>query len=233
VEEVESSYTYIIEKNVTYSIEVAGHSTYNLSGYPLYWVFRNLTVNNVRRTFDNSSDVNDFVFVSGLDPADFLKVSWSANNEYPLCGWKEDSFRTGWSPYPKYSYKIDPVINTDNGILSLSGVFAAGSFPENQEDFYYAKQANISTDQYPYAMIRWRSSQRVAVSYIYFEDGTTQEIIPFGSYSESWVISKVELLQGKQIQYVMVGLSDLGGGSGVQGPQTLYVDYILICNGES
>lgn len=233
-EEVKSRYFYFIKKDVTYSIEVTGYSTYNVSDYPQYWLFKALTVNNVQQGFDNSSDINNFVLVRGLNPPDTLKISWAANNEYPFCGWKEDSFREGWGPYPRYAYQLDPVISTTNGILTLSADFKAGSNTTTDVlDFYYAKPANVSTDQYPYITIRWLSYGRVTVSYVYFEDGSNQEIIPFGSYNLLWTVTRVKLVPGKQIQYVMVGLSNIKYMPDIKGIQTLRVDYILICGSAS
>lgn len=225
-EEVESKYLYIIKTDVTYSIELTGHHTYNVTNYPRYWIFKYLTINDVSQYFDNSSDISFFVLMRDLSTTDTLKIRWSANDDYKLCGWKEDSFNQGWGPYPEYSYRISPMIKSGS-YLMLSGDFTPGI----QEDFYYAKPANISTDEYPFITIRWKSTAHIALSYVYFEDGSNQEIIPYGSLSSNWVITRLELEPGKRIVYVMVGISDLKATDIAQpGVQTLYVDYILICN---
>jgi hypothetical protein len=228
-EEVNSRYFYVIKKDVTYSIEVTGHSSYNVSDFPQYWLFKNVTVNNVRQTYDNSSDINSFILLRGLNPLDTLRVSWKADDEFPVCGWKEDSFKNGWAPYPAYSYKLEPIITTENGILSLSGDYKEGS-PQEAIDFYYSKHANVSTDDNQFITIKWRSFGKVAVSYVYFDDGTNQEILPFGSYNPLWSVIRVNLMPGKRINYVMVGLSNIKDMANIIGVQTIQVDYILICN---
>jgi heme/copper-type cytochrome/quinol oxidase subunit 2 len=231
-EEIRSRYFYVIKKDITYSIEVTGHSVYNASNYPQYWLFKNLTVNNVRQAFNNSSDINNFILLRGLNPLDTLRISWTADDEYSICGWKEDSFRNGWGPYPAYTYKLEPSITTENGILSLSADFKEGS-PLETVDFYYSRSANVSTDDYPYITIKWRSFGKIAVSYVYFDDGTNQEILPFGSYNPFWSVTRVKLMPGKRISYVMVGLSNTKYMADIIGVQTIQIDYILICNSAS
>ena len=227
-----SRYFYVIRKDVTYSIEVTGHSAYNVSDFPQYWLFKNVTVNNVKQVYDNSSDINNFIFLRGLNPSDTLRVSWKADEEYPVCGWKEDSFRNGWGPYPAYSYKLEPIISTEGGILSLSGDYKDGS-PLEAIDFYYSRSANVSTDEYQFITIRWRSLGKAAVSYVYFDDGTNQEILPFGSSNPFWSVTRVNLVPEKRIKYVMVGLSNIMDMANLIGVQTMQVDYILICSSKS
>lgn len=229
-EEVESKFSYTVKSTVTYSVSLKGHTSYMVTYYPKNWVFKSITVNWRPTAFDNISDINSFLFIEGLKSTDLVDILWLANDNYPVVGWKEDSFMSGWA----FSeiWQIEPKNFSDGNILSLSGNFTPGKYQDPYQDFYYAKGVSVSTDDYPYMIVRWKSTGPVAVVYAYFgELGTApnQEIVAFNSYSRDWTVTFVELEPGRKITYVMVGVTNLRR-TNISGTQTLYVDYILICN---
>jgi len=230
VEEVESKYSYMVKSSVSYSINLTGHTSYNITNYPTNWCFQSLTINWRPTAFDNASDINSFILIKDQDPTNNIRVLWLANDNFPICGWKEDSFKSGWA----FSeiWQIEPMNFSDGNILSLSGNFTPGIYEDPYQDAYYVKSVNISTDEYPYMIVRWKSTDQVAVVYAYFGEpgqAPNQEIVSFNSFSFDWSVALVQLEPGREITYIMVGVTNLRR-TDLSEVQTLYVDYILICN---
>jgi len=225
-DKVQSTFSYVSKDNVAYSINLTRHSSYNVTEYPSHWVFGSLDLNGQPSDFDNSSDINAFILKSGLSPDDVLKIRWFANDIYAACGWKEDSFKNGWWAFDVYQIELDN--RTDGNILSLSGNFTLG----RDSDVYLVKRVGVSTDEFPYVIIRWKSIGPVAVAYTYF--GTVgqapgQLVVSYASESKEWVTTIIKLESGMEITYVTVGINNAGNRQ-LTGLQVLYVDYILMCN---
>jgi len=227
--DIETSLTYMFETEINSTLTLSGYTSYNITAYPMNWVFLDLTVNNASVKLDDarvhSSDVNTFIYIEGLNVNDVVKVTWQFNSNYLNLGWKEDSFMTGRHTHERYKGTITPQITRDGNILSISHSFITG---ESYEYYYYEKSVNVSTDDYDYIMIRWRSTGPIATAYVYFEYVGGQSIMGLSSESISWTTTVVKLTRGLTITSVMVGITDLRA-SDISGLQTLYVDYILIC----
>ena len=223
IEEVESKFAYMSKSDVNYAVVLSGHTTYNVTNFPRHWAFQSLTINGSPSTLDASSDVNAYIVESGLNQEDIVELKWSANDFYTDCGWKEDSFRSGWEPY-KYAFPIEPTILRDGNILSMSWDFTL----DGPQDYYYAKHVSISTNDYRYIMIKWRSTGPIAIAHVFYESGG-QTIVPLGSESRQWIVTIAQLQPGMTITDVMVGISNLRRMD-ISGLQSLYVDYIMICN---
>jgi hypothetical protein len=213
---------------VTYTVWLWGHSSYNISGYPKHWTFLNLKVNGESRQFDNQSDINDFIYIDELNPEDFLEVSWRANNLYPDVAWKEDSFKHGWQRRPPpLNGTIEPNITRDGNILSLSWNFTPGSY----QWFYYIKNVSVSTNDNSYIFVRWRSTGPVAYVTIRYEPvelpGKEVAIVPINSESAEWKTTMVRLWSNATTGFVTVGITNYKNQD-ISGPQTVYIDYILI-----
>jgi len=226
--EVETSFGYLFQSDVDYRVSLSGHSSYNITDYPMYWTFSDLTVDGVLGQFDESSDINEFIYVSGLEPTSELNVTWKANDLYPNVGWKEDSFKSigiDWRKHPSYG-NIQPSITSDGNVLEMSWNFVLGIYPDNYQVYYYLKSVNISTDDYHRIIARWRSSGPVAIIGVYFEVGAS-EVVPASSQSSQWTTTSMELPSGRNVTSVFVGITNLKNME-ISGSYSLQVDYILI-----
>lgn len=220
--EVPTTFSYMHRSDVSYRVSLSGHSSYNISGYPNHWIFSNLTVDGISRPFDESSDLNGFIFVSALDSSSVLNVSWRANDLYPNVGWKEVSFKSGWQTHPTYTGTIRPNISTDGNVLEMSWNFTSDLY----QYYYYVKPCNVSTDDYQYVTVRWKSTGPIAVVGVYFEEGSL-DIVPLSSQSSGWTTTIKQLPPGKNITMVLVGITNIKNKE-IRGVYSLQVDYILI-----
>mgnify|MGYP001067992112 CR=1 FL=1 len=221
--EVQSTFNYFVKSEVKFNITVSGHSSYNISDYPMYWTFFSLKVNEENVQFGQSSDVNSFIYIGGLDPNDVLEVTWRANDHYPYAGWKDDSFKTEWRAHPAYPGTIKPNITNNGNVLSISWDFTSGPY----QYYYYVKPCNVSTDDYPYVLVRWKSTGPVATVYAYFEDGN-EEVVTSGSQGIEWATTIIKLVPGKHVMYMMVGITNIKNVK-ISGIMGVSVDYILLC----
>lgn len=224
---VQTTFAYMVESGINSTLTLSGYRSYNVTGFPTHWTFLELTVNNVSRGFDDSSDINTFVYVKGLQPSDVLTIKWLFNRHYPNVGWKEDSFKRldKWRRHDLYPGTMVPTITTDGDILRMSYSFTSGFYWY----YYYVTSVNVSTEDYPYLLMRWRSDRPVAVASVTFELGGGQEMVPFGSLSPEWSTIVVPLPLGAIVRTVMVGLSNgrYAPDYAISGTGTLEVDYIL------
>jgi len=223
-QDVQTRFAYMVDTEVNSTLTLAGHTSYNVTYFPAHWTFLELTVNNVSRGFDESSDINKFVYVNGLQLSDVLTIKWLFNSRYPNVGWKEDSFKTldNWHSHELYIGTMVPDITSDGNILRLSYSFSSGSYLY----YYYVTSVSISTNDYPYLSMRWRSNEPVAVAAVYFVGGGSQIIVPFGGISPEWSTNVVSLPSDVTITMVVVGLSNARDQQ-VTGTGTMEVDYIL------
>ena len=233
--EVQTTFRYLFKSEVDYSVKLSGHSSYNITDYPMHWTFLSLEVNGLSTPFDEKSDVNTFISILGLDTNDALEVTWRANEHYPHGGWKDDSFKDNWQThvyYPGNPYApVSPNITKDGNILSLSWNFTThyGKY----QYYYYMKNVTVSTNNYPYILVRWKSTGPVAVLAVaYADDPPYQyEIVRYGSEGWDWTMTIAKLLPDKNTTYLVIGITNLPTGPNYDMTelQTLYVDYVLIC----
>lgn len=223
-ENVRTRFSYMVESEINSTLTLTGYTSYNVTDFPMHWNFLELSVNDAPSRFDDSSDINTFVYAKGLQTTDVLTIKWHFNRRYPNVGWKEDSFKRldKWGTHEFYEGTMVPTITSDGNVLSMSYSFSSGSYWY----YYYAARVNITTNDYPYLLLRWRSNQRVAVAAVYFEHGGALEAVPFGSTSPEWSAIVVLLPPGVIVRTVMVGLSNVRNQR-FSGIGTLEVDYIL------
>jgi hypothetical protein len=223
---IQTRSAYISRSEVYYSLTLSGSSSYNVTDYPIHWSFRNLTVNNLSTLLNASSDINNFIYETGLEPSDVLTLTWQANDIYTVAGWKEDSFKSDWQTSPFYEGTITPQIGTDGNTLSLSWAFVPGS----HQYYYYTKSVAISTNRYPYILVKWRSTGPVAVVAVAYKgsEALQEPVVPFNSESGGWIVTVVPLQPDKETAYVMVGITNLLDQN-IAGSQGVFVDFILIC----
>jgi hypothetical protein len=224
-EYAETKLQYFLEKEINSTLTLSGHTSYNITEYPMHWTFLDLRVNNVSRPFDEASDINTFVYVKGLKTDDVLTVKWQWNSKYPSAVWKEDSFRSGWRTHDLYSGTLIPTIVSDGNILSISYSFTPGPYLY----YYYIKAVNISTTENQCIMVRWKCDGSVAVVAFYSELGLARgfEVVRLGSVSTDWTVTTFELPLNMWVTYVLVGINNLSAKD-TSGMKTLSVDYILI-----
>jgi len=226
--EVQTEYDYRSKSEVNYIVKLSGYSSYNITNYPAYWTFYDLFVGGFSAPFDVSSDVNAFIYIAGLEPDDVLEVFWRANDHYPHAEWKEDSFKYNWQRHPGYAEsKLSPIITNDGNLLRIAGNFTPH---KGEYAFYYQSKIvnNISTNDFPSVLVKWRSTGPVASVIVAYTDTYESQIVPYGSESSNWTVTIAQLKPDREIAYVIVGITN-GPDFSVEGPQNLFVDYILIC----
>jgi len=223
--DIPTRFSYLTKNDVKYNLTLSGSSVYSIIGFPQSWTFQDLIVNDSSRLPSESSDVNSLVRVDGVSRSDAVTVIWEANELYSTVGWKEDSFKSGWQTHPLYSGTISPSISTDGNVLSLSWAFTSGTY----QYYYYVKRLNVSTNDYQYILVRWRATGPVAVVAVAYTDSEASgyPVVPFNSRSDYWVTTIFELDPGKDLAYVMVGITNLNDRN-ISGSYTLFVDSILI-----
>jgi len=154
-------------------------------------------------------------------------VSWTANLLYQDVGWKDDSFLTGWIRYKAGpgDFREETTTQTDGDVLTITGNFQSG-----REYYWIWKPLDVSTDLYPYVLVRWRSTGTCALAWAYFMGGKVwnQRILTYGSYNPDWTTTVVKLQEDAIVTYLMVGLDDLGADD--EGSHSAYFDFIMLAN---
>jgi hypothetical protein len=224
-EYAETKLQYFFEKEINSTLTLSGHTSYNITEYPMHWTFLDLRVNNVSRPFDEASDINTFVYVKGLKADDVLTVKWQWNRKYSSAVWKDDSFKSGWRTHDLYRGTLIPTITNDGNILSMSYSFTPGPYLY----YYYIKAVNISTTENQCIMVRWKCDGSVAAVAFYSELGLARgfEVVRVGSVSTDWTVTTFELPSNMWVTYVLVGINNISAKD-TSGMKTLSVDYILI-----
>ena len=220
---VETKFTYMFRSEVDVTLTLSGHTDYNVTDYPLYWTFNELSIIDGTKPvkFDDSSDINSFIYVKDLLPGDALTVLWQANLNYPNVVWKDESFKTGWHTHTLYQGSIRPLILTDGNVLSMSWDFT----PSGYQYYYYVKEVNVSASEGQSIIVRWKSTGPIAFIVVYTESGG-QTIVSLGSESADWSRT-IALLPSERIVSVMVGMTNLKNQK-ISGPMGVFVDYLLI-----
>jgi len=230
IENVTTWFEYRAKSNVRHTLTLQNHRNYNISGYPIHWIFERVSKNLAPYKFNDTSNINDFIYIDGAQPDELVKVYWRSNDNYPKGGWKEDSFKEGWQTHPYYAGSISPTITSDGNILEICHDFVLSDPPEHQY-YYYTKSCQISTSEYPWILVRWKSTGVVAVVAVAYGDDPKSQfaVVPFNSLAFTWEETIVQLEPGKEVVYVMVGITNLGKMAVVEGPRTVSIDSILFC----
>jgi len=224
-QDIQTKLVYMVESEINSTVTLMGFTSYNITAFPSHWTFLDLRVNNKPSRFDDSSDVNSFVYVKGLQQSDVLTISWLFNRRFTEVGWKEDSFKRLdlWHAHELYGGTIVPRIYSDGNVLRMSHFFRSGFY----QYYYYVSSVGLSTDDYPYLLMRWRCDKPVAIAAVYFESGRVQEAVPMGGMSEKWSAIVVPLQSGEIVDTVMVGITNVEN-LGLDAQATLEIDYIML-----
>lgn len=211
----------IFTYEATYELPLNGSQSYNLTDWPLFWSFESI----VPDPISMNVDANNWINFTGSENSVY-NVIWTGTTLYQQVGWKDDSFKIGWNVqrFGSGHWLPDepPIESTDGDVFNLTGFFR----DEVREYHWLEKRVeNISTDDYPYLLIKWRSTSTNAIAWAYYTDGTAEPILNYASYSPDWTLTIIKLLEGKKVTNLMVGLDDLKDTSGWQ--QALY-DFIML-----
>ena len=153
---------------------------------------------------------------------------------YQPVGWKDDSFRIDeWRVSLSLHWEEQtPQLSTDGDILTMTGVFQK----EVREGYRITKDVpNVSTDEYPYVIVRWKSTATCAGVAVEYDDAIMQVLNPavtwhYAQYSSDWKVSVVKLPEGKTITAVRLALDDYPSWTDIEGIHSVYFDYVMFSN---
>lgn len=107
-----TSYTYKTPTKVTYTLNLTGVSTYNITDWPLIWSYESIDPYPINASIDANTWIN---FTASPDTS--YTIKWTANEIYPNVIWKDDSFKEGWY---YYSGRATYSFTTDGDIIRIS-----------------------------------------------------------------------------------------------------------------
>lgn len=221
--------TYV---NTTFTLDVAtyeaeytlllNHSReYKINGWPDHWSFERIAPDPTTRHVDANAWIN----FTGSEDVEY-SVTWTANILYQPVGWKDDSFEEGWNvKLSRWTEEGYPEVSKDGDILTLEGFFEE----EAREIYWLVKDVkNVSTNDYPYVLIRWMSTSTCTIAWVYYSDGTGQGILLYGSYTPAWTVSVMKLPEEKTVETLMIGIDDHRHDT--SGVQHVEFDFVILAN---
>jgi len=113
-----TTYAYILRNNVTYTLNLTGASTYNVTNWPLEWSYESIEPT----PGETSIDANTWINFTALPTVSYT-VKWIANELYPNVVWKDDAFfesevfGKGWYYYSGFA---NYTFTTDGDILEVT-----------------------------------------------------------------------------------------------------------------
>jgi len=189
----------MVSYETTYKVDLVGSSEYFVTNWPASWSFEMIAPQPTTASVDANSWIN-FTGSAGTT----YTVSWASNDLYKDVGWKDDSYMADWNVRHAQGFATEPTVQLDGDILTLTGEFGRNV----RQVYWLQKGLRLSTDAYPYVMVRWKSTGTCAISWVYYTDGDGESIVFYGSESQEWTTSIVRLPAGKTVSSVMVGLDD-------------------------
>jgi hypothetical protein len=147
-------------------------------------------------------------------------------------GWTDENFTGGW---------VAPAGNTplaaisDGDILDLQGNFTIGT--RNAYLFKKDFPVPINTSQYPYVIVRWRSTAHVGgVTAVGLHWPDNQIVVDSpkgtigygGAYSPNWTLTIQKLPPNNTINAIVMAADSGEYADSVSGVQHVYVDYVSI-----
>ncbi|UCE29046.1 MAG: glycosyltransferase family 39 protein [Candidatus Bathyarchaeota archaeon] len=209
--------TYLLRNNVTYTLNVTGASTYNITQWPLLWSYESIEPTPAK----TSIDANAWINFTG-SPVVTYTVKWIANEFYSNVVWKDDAFFMGESlgeEWYYYSGKANYTFTTDGDILEVT----AEGIPRDY--ILFDKQLphiNGSLSLLARIMVREGTT-----CYIELWDDTLGKIRAFFSYAikTGGEFTTVKYLLPKDYTFTRIRL-DIQTPDG--SPCAFWVDYIMI-----
>jgi len=200
----------------TYKLNLTGSTDYFITNWPTSWSFEAITPQPTAASIDANSWIN-FTGAAGTS----YTVLWASNDLYKDVGWKDDSFLLDWNLRHTQGFTQEPTTELNGDIMTLTGEFRR----DVRQVYWLQRGLRLSTDLYPYAIIRWRSTGTCAIGWVYYTDGGSDSVVFYGSESQEWTTSIIRLTSGKTVSSVMVGLDDFT--SDASGLNSAYFDYVM------
>ncbi len=102
-----------------------------------------------------------------------------------------------------------------------------GEYP--YQYYYYTKNVTVATNDYPYILVKWKSTGPVAAIAVAYKGSESfqYEVVPYSSESAEWTDTIVELEPDREVAYVMIGITNYRQRQ-VEGPMQVDVDHILL-----
>jgi len=210
----------MISFETTYKLELSGLNEYLVTNWPAPWSFEAITPSPGTSSIDANSWIN-----FTRSESEKYTVLWTANDLYGNVGWKDDSFLTDWGIRHGQGFEQAPIEERSGDILTLTGDFRK----DTRQVYWLQKVVRLSTDLYPYFIVRWRSTGACAISWVYYSDGDGESIVFYGSESMEWTTTIVRLPPGKTVSSVMIGLDDFTEEA-TSGIQSAYFDYVMLAS---
>ena len=116
-----TTYSYELITSVVYTLNLAGSSVYNVTGWPAYWSYENIAPS----PLNVSIDANAWISFSGSQNRNY-EVTWLANEVFKNVTWKEDAFLSGWTSYKHGNGSLS--LMSDGDILTVSASGFAGYY---------------------------------------------------------------------------------------------------------
>lgn len=224
-EYVNTTYTYdITTSQASYTLVLEDALYYNLTEWLAHWSFEEIEPTPPSQQIDANSWINFTAFSANQT----YLVRWTANEIYRSIGWRDDSFTTGWKEYLVYGHWLEdkpPTATADGDVLTFTGFFEKG-----RRGVYLLTKTleNISTNEYPYFLIKWRSTNPIAFANIELSDGTYEKALPWASHSPTWAFTIKKLPSDKYVQTIIIGLDNFVKGEDIEGEQILQFDLIFL-----
>jgi len=224
----------IVTYEASYNLSITGLTSYNITSWPKHWSFEDITP--IPYTWN--IDADNWINFTGTEDVTYT-VLWKTDLMYQPVIWKDDSFRTDeWQVTYSTSWEQPPMLSTDGDILTMTGSFRKGTGEAWVREGYHILRdvPEFSTDEYPYAIVRWKSTGTCAgVAVEYEEGGITQVLKPdvtwhYAQHSSDWKVSIVKLPEEKTVKAVRLALDDYPKWTDIGGTHSVYFDYIMFSN---
>ncbi|MFQ5710316.1 MAG: hypothetical protein ACE5GD_00910 [Candidatus Geothermarchaeales archaeon] len=207
-----------------------------------------ITIGNVNYGNDSLAKLHFIVHIFPFMNAQMKNVTEAyiiIDGDYPITtvpptfeateiGWKDDDFASGWEQFTK------GVISVVDSVLNVSWSFTAG---ERAYALLRRKGLSINSTEYPYVVVRWKSTDHVARFVAYAEGEDYKVIVETptgmferpatdygGAYSPDWTTTVYRLPPNKTIIGMDIGM-DTGNWPSVSGRQEAYFDYVIFAQG--
>lgn len=227
---VDTTFTLdIVTYEASYVATLVGLPSYKITGWPTHWSFESIAPTPVEKYVD----ANKWINFTASETVTY-SVKWTANILYQGVVWKDDSFKEGWQGVRSSGWNPEqlPQTSTDGDILTMTGIFQ-----ENINEGLVLEKgvANVSTDDYPYVIVKWRSTSTCAIVSVKYDDATLFVLKPtvtyrYAQYSADWKVSIVKLPAGKIVKALRIFLDDYPSWTDISGTHSVYYDFIMLSN---
>jgi len=167
---ISTQYNFYEYLNANFTLSLSGFTSYNVTGYPLYWSYVETLLNGSLIRPKENWDANKYILIDNVSSSDNVTIIWNANLWHQSVGWSDHSFLEGWSQSGVIRTEMEGYgFSSDGNIVSL--------FLENGEVGDYTsiirRDLNIDSALYPTFSARLRGSDNSRVIiYLLLEDGT-------------------------------------------------------------